>query len=253
MEAMETKSSKAGVKLCVRFGEWLVNKGLLTHRKLSEALGEQRRSGGRLGEVLLRLKIVTHKDITHALAEYLTIDYVCLDDLSSVDMSIARSVPEAIAKRFFLVAIGESEGKVVVAMCDPLNESTTLYSALNYLNDPHKNITTVEDPVEYRLEGINQIQVKSEINLDFALCLRSILRQDPDIILIGKIRVFEFLIFDKDIRERIIAGASEAEIRAMARRKGYGGLLDGGVKRLLEGLTTAEEVLSVTFAEDINA
>jgi len=121
MEAMETKSSKAGVKLCVRFGEWLVNKGLLTHRKLSEALGEQRRSGGRLGEVLLRLKIVTHKDITHALAEYLTIDYVCLDDLSSVDMSIARSVPEAIAKRFFLVAIGESEGKVVVAMCDPLN------------------------------------------------------------------------------------------------------------------------------------
>ena len=589
MEAMETKSSESSVELGIRFGEWLVNKGLMTHRRLSEALREQRRSGGRLGEVLLRLKILTHEDITHALAEYLAIDCVCLDDLSNIDMNIARSVPEAIAKRFGLVAIGESDGKVVVAMCDPLNvvaidtvalklkrrikavissvpeiqhaigviyhgsdvdqqrlrdlvelevsaeesqkdslieeitetdiskeadandapvvqfvnlllsqavksrasdihiepreksmtirtrcdgvlhdmvppspkmqaavvtrikilsemdiaerrlpqdgrfkmkatgrdidvrvsviptiygekvvmrildktavshdldqlgfepellgkfkhilaqpygiiivtgptgsgKSTTLYSALNYLNDPHKNITTVEDPVEYRLEGINQIQVKSEINLDFALCLRSILRQDPDIILIGEIRdketmeiamkasltghlvlstfhtndapsaisrlvymglepyllastlnlviaqrlirkicerckepvklsdevlrglkidpaavsdtvfyhgkgckacdgtgyygrlpIFEFLIFDKDIRERIIAGANEAEIRAMARKKGYGGLLDSGVKRLLEGLTTAEEVLSITFAEDINA
>jgi len=149
--------------------------------------------------------------------------------------------------------LAQPYGIIIVTGPTGSGKSTTLYSALNYLNDPHKNITTVEDPVEYRLEGINQIQVKSEINLDFALCLRSILRQDPDIILIGKIRVFEFLIFDKDIRERIIAGASEAEIRAMARRKGYGGLLDGGVKRLLEGLTTAEEVLSVTFAEDINA
>jgi type IV pilus assembly protein PilB len=67
-------------------------------------------------------------------------------------------------------------------------KSTTLYSALNYVKDPTKNITTVEDPVEYRLAGINQIQVKPEISLDFAKCLRSILRQDPDIILIGEIR-----------------------------------------------------------------
>jgi type IV pilus assembly protein PilB len=67
-------------------------------------------------------------------------------------------------------------------------KSTTLYSALNYVKDPTKNITTVEDPVEYRLEGINQIQIKPEIELDFAKCLRAILRQDPDIILIGEIR-----------------------------------------------------------------
>jgi type IV pilus assembly protein PilB len=67
-------------------------------------------------------------------------------------------------------------------------KSTTLYSALNFVKDPTKNITTVEDPVEYRLEGINQIQIKPEIELDFAKCLRAILRQDPDIILIGEIR-----------------------------------------------------------------
>jgi type II secretory ATPase GspE/PulE/Tfp pilus assembly ATPase PilB-like protein len=67
-------------------------------------------------------------------------------------------------------------------------KSTTLYSALNFVKDPSKNITTVEDPVEYRLEGINQIQIKPEIELDFAKCLRAILRQDPDIILIGEIR-----------------------------------------------------------------
>jgi type IV pilus assembly protein PilB len=67
-------------------------------------------------------------------------------------------------------------------------KSTTLYSALNFVKDPTKNITTVEDPVEYRLGGINQIQIKPEIELDFAKCLRAILRQDPDIILIGEIR-----------------------------------------------------------------
>ncbi len=67
-------------------------------------------------------------------------------------------------------------------------KSTTLYAALNYLKSPTINITTVEDPVEYRLAGINQIQVKPDIGLDFARCLRAILRQDPDIILIGEIR-----------------------------------------------------------------
>ena len=584
---MEVKTNTSGVEAGIRFGEWLVNRGLMPRSKLNEALREQRRSGGRLGEVLLNLEMLPHEDVTHALAEYLAIDCVRLDDLSNIDMNIARSIPENIAKRFCLVAIGESDGKTVVAMGDPLNvvaidtvtlklkrrikavissvpqiqhaieiiyhgsdveeqrlrdlveievdaeqsredsliediteadisgqvdagdapvirfvnlllsqavksrasdihiepreksmtirmrtdgvlremvppsrkmqaavvtrikilsemdiaerrlpqdgrfkmktsgrdidvrisviptiygekvvmrildktavnhdidqlgfepgllekfkaalaqpygiiivtgptgsgKSTTLYSSLNYLNDSAKNITTVEDPVEYRLEGVNQIQIKPEINLDFAVCLRAILRQDPDIVLIGEIRdketmeiamkasltghlvlstfhtndapsaisrlvymglepyllastlnlvvaqrlvrkicerckeplklsdkvlrrlkidsaavddatfhhgkgcnacgqtgyygrlpIFEFLIFDKDIRERIVAGASEAEIRAMARKKGYGGLLDSGVKKLLQGLTTAEEVLSVTFTEDM--
>ncbi|MFH1379231.1 MAG: GspE/PulE family protein [bacterium] len=67
-------------------------------------------------------------------------------------------------------------------------KTTTLYSTLQTINIGDKNITTVEDPVEYQLEGLTQIQVNTEINLTFANCLRSILRQDPDVILIGEIR-----------------------------------------------------------------
>lgn len=67
-------------------------------------------------------------------------------------------------------------------------KTTTLYSALSYLRSPRQNIQTVEDPVEYQLRGINQMQVRSQIDLTFANALRSILRQDPDTILIGEIR-----------------------------------------------------------------
>ena len=84
--------------------------------------------------------------------------------------------------------LARPHGIMIVTGPTGSGKSTTLYSALNYVKDPAKNITTVEDPVEYRLAGINQIQVKPEIDLDFAKCLRAILRQDPDIILIGEIR-----------------------------------------------------------------
>jgi len=569
------------------FGEFIVSKDLLSRRELIEALNEQQQHGGRLGEVLLRLEMLSDKDVTCALAEHLSMDYIRIDDTDKIDMNIARMLSEAIAKRFCLVALGETDNKVIIAMADPLNviaidtivlkikrqvkvvisssqeirhaieviyhgsdveeqhlrdlvelevsteqneeglleedasedlassqeaatkapvirfvdlllsqavksrasdihiepqersmsirmridgvlrdmvppprkmqaaviarikilsemdiaerrlpqdgrfkmkasgrsidvrvstiptiygekivlrildasavslelsklgfepellvefktivlqphgiiivtgptgsgKSTTLYSVLNYLKDPAKNITTVEDPVEYRLGGINQIQVKPEIELDFAICLRAILRQDPDIILIGEIRdketveiaikasltghlvlstfhtndapsaisrlvymgiepyllasslnlivaqrlvrgicehckepvtlseevlkrlkvdperakgavfyhgrgckacgqtgyfgrlpVFEFLVMDNEMRERVIAGNSESQIRALSRQKGYGGLLESGVSKILQGLTTAEEVLSVTFTENI--
>jgi type II secretory ATPase GspE/PulE/Tfp pilus assembly ATPase PilB-like protein len=239
-------------------------------------------------------------------------------------------------------------------------KSTTLYACLNFVKDPTLNITTVEDPVEYRLGGINQVQVKPEIDLTFAACLRSILRQDPDIVLIGEIRdketveiaikasltghlvlstfhtndapsaitrlvnmgiepyllssslnliiaqrlvrkicdkckepttlsenvlkrlkvdpaklknitlyhgrgcgacgntgyfgrlpIFEFLVMDHEMRDMVTKGANESQLRAMARQKGYGGLLESGVIKMLDGRTTAEEVLSVTFSEDI--
>ncbi|WP_243850947.1 GspE/PulE family protein [Rhizomicrobium electricum] len=67
-------------------------------------------------------------------------------------------------------------------------KSTTLYAALDYLNRADRKIITVEDPVEYKIEGLNQIQVKPEIGLDFARSLRSILRHDPDVIMVGEIR-----------------------------------------------------------------
>jgi general secretion pathway protein E len=70
-------------------------------------------------------------------------------------------------------------------------KTTTLYAALVRLNSPDKKLLTVEDPIEYQLEGVNQIQVKPGINLTFANVLRSILRQDPDIIMIGEIRDLE--------------------------------------------------------------
>lgn len=569
------------------FGELLVSKGLLSREELMKALDVQREQGGRLGEVLLRLEMLSDEDVTLAMAEHLSVEYLRLDDISKIDVSVARLLPEAIAKRFCLVAIGEVEDKVVVAMADPLNiiaidtitlkikrqlkvvisssqeirraiemvyhgsdveeqqlrdlveteggeeevasiikdapeeggvdseaatkapvihfvdlllsqavksrasdvhiepqeksmnirmridgilrdmvpparkmqaaviarikilsdmdiaerrlpqdgrlkvkasnrdidvrvssiptiygekivmrildsaaanrgldelgfeekrlaefkaalsqphgiivvtgptgsgKSTTLYAALNYLRDPTENITTVEDPVEYRLAGINQIQIKPEINLDFAICLRAILRQDPDIILIGEIRdketveiaikaaltghlvlstfhtndapsaisrfvymgiepyllastlnlivaqrlvrricekckepvelspeilkrlkidpaeakksvfyhgkgcgacgntgykgrlpIFEFLVMNSDIREMVISGKNEREVRAAARQKGYGGLFESGIVNMMKGLTTAEEVLSTTFTEDIGA
>lgn len=582
LEKHEVKSSKD-----VLLGELLVSKGLLTHRTLIEALNEQRNAGGRLGETLLRLKMLTDRDLTSALAEHLSTEYVSLDDLTKIDMNIARSIPENLAKKFCLIAIGELNNKLIIAMADPLNviaidtvtlktqrqvkivlsspaeiekaadaiyhgsdvdqqkirdivdteietedatpnpraenaaeadicdketkapvirfvnlllsqavksrasdihiepqdhamsirmridgilvnmvpparkmqaavstrikilskmdiaerrlpqdgrfkikaadrdidvrvsviptiygekvvmrildaasvdhnieklgfepsildefkrilalphgiivvtgptgsgKSTTLYSALNYLNNPIKNITTVEDPVEYRLRGINQIQVKPEINLDFASCLRSIMRQDPDIILIGEIRdketveiaikasltghlvlstfhtndapsaisrfiymgvqpyllastlnliiaqrlvrricdrckqpvtisddvlrtlnidhqlaketifyqgkgcqtcggtgyfgrlpIFEFMPIDNQMRQKLIDGASESEMRKILRSRGYGGLLESGVNNILKGRTTPQEVLNVTFAESNKA
>ena len=587
-------TQSSGKKANIRFGELLLSKGLLNRRELTEALNEQRNRGGRLGEILVKLKMVSDEDVRCALAEHLATERVHLDG-KDIDMDIARLVPEAIAKRFNLVAVDEKDGKVLVAMADPLDivatdtitmktgreiqpvlsslreirqtiekvyhgsdideqslrdlvehavnteteeegaeqdtlmenalnaleadisveeaatrapvirfvdlllrqavksrasdihvepqeftmtirmridgvlqdmvppprkmqaaiatrikilskmdiaerrlpqdgrfkikapgrdidvrvsviptiygekvvmrildsaavnhdlnqlgfdpelleefkmmlsqphgiiivtgptgsgKSTTLYSALNHLKDPRKNITTVEDPVEYRLGGINQIQVKPEIGLDFAESLRAILRQDPDIILIGEIRdketidiaikasltghlvlstfhtndapsaisrmvymgvepyllastvnlivaqrlirricdrckepvaineqilrrlnvdpgrardavfyqgrgcatcggtgymgrlpIFEFLVTDSEIRDKISIGTSEAKIREMSRERGYKGLLGSGVNRMLEGMTTAEEVLGATFTQKIS-
>ena len=585
---IDTSIPDTDTKTDMLFGELLVSKGMLSRRELVEVLNDQRNHGGRLGEVLLRLKMLNDEDVTQALAEHLSLEYVHFEDVGKVDMAIARKLPESIAKRFCLVTIGEIDNKVIVAMADPLNviaidtitlkikrqlkvvissareinhaieviyhgsdieeqrlrdlveievdkeeeqqrrldsddsseadissevaatkapvirfvdlllsqavksrasdihvepqessmtirmridgvlrdmvpparkmqaavvtrikilsdmniaerrlpqdgrfkiktsgrdidvrvsviptiygekvvmrildasatchdldqlgfgpklleefkiilsqphgiivvtgptgsgKSTTLYSALSYLKNPAKNITTVEDPVEYRLAGINQIQVKPEIDLDFASCLRAILRQDPDIIFIGEIRdketveiaikasltghlvlstchtndapgaisrlvymgvepyllasslnlivaqrlvrkicdrckepvdlsekvlkrlkidpeqargtvfydgkgckacggtgywgrlpIFEFLVIDNNIRELLVTGVTESKIRTVARQNGYGGLLESGVSKMLSGLTTAEEVLSVTFTEDI--
>lgn len=589
MITTHTTVESSDKKASSRFGELLLSKGLLNRRELTEALNEQRSRGGRLGEILVKLRMFSDEDVRCALAEHLATERVHLDDIE-INMNVARLVPEAIAKRFSVVAIDERNGSIMVAMTDPLDvvatdtimtrtgrdikpvlsstreihqaiekiyhgsdideqrlrdlvehavtddeeysesevaaedagrtleadisveeaatrapvirfvdlllrqaiksrasdihvepmehsmsirmridgvlqdmvppphkmlaaiatrikilsrmdiaerrlpqdgrfktkatgrdidirvsviptiygekvvmrildsstvnhdieqlgfdpalleelkimlsqphgiivvtgptgsgKSTTLYSALNYLKDPRKNITTVEDPVEYRLGGINQIQVKPEIGLDFAESLRAILRQDPDIILIGEIRdketidiaikasltghlvlstfhtndapsaisrmvymgikpyllastvnliiaqrlvrqicesckapteinegvlrrlkitlemaknstfyhgrgcnacggtgyhgrlpIFEFLVMDPEIRDKISTGATESEIRKMSRDKGYHGLLTSGVNRMLQGLTTAEEILGAAFTE----
>ncbi|MCK5226438.1 MAG: Flp pilus assembly complex ATPase component TadA [Planctomycetes bacterium] len=588
MKTVQDISNTPTIRTELLFGELLASKGLLTREELNSALTEQNDHGGRLGEVLHRLKLLDEEDVTCALAEHLSMEYIRLDDATTIDTNIARLVPESIAKRFCLVALRENESeadkKVIVAMADPLNviaidtvtlkmkrqieivisspkeirqtiekayhgcdieeqslrdlvkleakdelpndssgrdavqnmdsqaaatqapvvrfvslmlshaaksrasdihvepqeysmlirmridgtlremvpparnmqaavvtrlkilsdmniaehrlpqdgrfkiknshgkdidirvsaiptiygekivmrildassaghdlnkvgfepefleefkdalsqphgiivvtgptgsgKSTTLYSALNYLKDPAKNITTVEDPVEYRLAGINQIQVKPEINLDFASCLRAILRQDPDIVLIGEIRdketveiaikasltghlvlstfhtndapsaisrfvymgidpcllasslnmvvaqrlvrkicehckepvtiseeilkrlkispeqakdavfykgrgckacgqtgyhgrlpIFEVLTLDNQMRQELIEGAGEARIRQLSQQNGNGGLLQSGANKVLQGLTTAEEILKTAFTE----
>jgi type IV pilus assembly protein PilB len=591
MKAAPETSDMEKPKTTHLFGEFLVSKGVLTRAQLSKALDEQRRFGGRLGEAIVRLNMMTEEQVTQGLAEHLSMEYVHFDDISKINVNIARMFDETISKRFCLVGIGEVDGRIVVAMADPLNviaidtitlkikrpikvvigsapeirkaieiiyhgsdveeqrlrelvqtegdrfeqdtdekvesileetadgdstseeaagkapvirfvdlllsqavksrasdvhiepqeksmmirmridgilrdmvpparnmqgavlarikilsnlniaerrlpqdgrlkiktatrdidvrvstlptiygekivmrildsasashevdklgvepqllnvlknalnqphgimivtgptgsgKSTTLYACLNHLKDPTINITTVEDPVEYRLGGINQVQVKPEIDLTFASCLRSILRQDPDVVLIGEIRdketveiaikasltghlvlstfhtndapsaitrllnmeiepyllsssvnliiaqrlvrkicekckepttisgqvlkrlkvdpaklksatlchgkgcphcgntgyrgrlpIFEFLVMDTELRELVTAKAPESQLRATSRKKGYGGLLESGVIKMLQGLTTAEEVLGVTFSEDI--
>ncbi len=580
MNLTETKTNITGSHF---FGQSLVDQGLITTCQLEATLVDQEKIGGRVGELLVKKGVLSDNQITEALAKYLSVDYVRMDDIEKVDLSIARLLPEQISKRFCLVAYGQEDEMITVAMADPLNvvaidtveltikqkikpvisskaeilntiemvyhgldieeqqlrdlvelevdegadglsdefddsneaeatkapvirfvdlllhqaakakasdihvepqersmsvrmridgvltemvppaksmqaavitrikilsgldiaerrhpqdgrlkirveaknidvrvsviptiygekivmrildssaashdvnkigfspknleifknalnqphgivvvtgptgsgKSTTLYSALNYLKDPTKNITTVEDPVEYRMHGINQVQVKSEIDLTFASCLRSILRQDPDIILIGEIRdketvdiaikaaltghlvlstfhtndapstisrmvymgiepyllastlnlviaqrlvrricehckepvqldelmlkklqitpeqaaenvfyhgagckkcngtgysgrlaVFEFLAINSDLRELIVRGATEKELRQAARDAGCGGLMDSGVRNMIAGNTTAEEVMRVSYMEDISA
>ena len=84
-----------------------------------------------------------------------------------------------------------SYGLVLLTGPTGSGKTTTLYAALNHLKSPAKNILTVEDPVEYRLDGINQLQVKNDIGLTFGQVLRSFLRQDPDILLVGETRDLE--------------------------------------------------------------
>ena len=118
---MNTEQEKYKLDPAVLFGERLVAKGLLNQKQLFEALKKQRLDGGRLGEVLLRLKVLTEKDITNTLGEHLAIETVTFDDISKINMNAARLIPESIAKRYCLVAIGEDNGSLIVAMADPLN------------------------------------------------------------------------------------------------------------------------------------
>src|SRR5213083_1917240 len=88
----------------------------------------------------------------------------------------------------FKKAIDAPHGMTLVTGPTGSGKTTTLYSVLQELNNPQFNIVTVEDPIEYELGGINQVAVRNDIGLDFASALRSILRQDPDIVMVGEIR-----------------------------------------------------------------
>jgi len=109
-------------------------------------------------------------------------------DKSNLSTSMDQLGIDAETYTRFKVAVDAPHGLILVTGPTGSGKTTTLYSALNELNGPQYNIVTVEDPVEFQLAGINQVPVKKEIGLTFANALRSILRQDPDIIMIGEIR-----------------------------------------------------------------
>jgi len=95
------------------------------------------------------------------------------------------------SRRQIIKALEMPHGIILVTGPTGSGKTTTLYTALSQLNTPERKIITVEDPVEYQIEGINQIQAKASIGLDFAGALRSIVRQDPDVIMIGEMRDLE--------------------------------------------------------------
>ncbi|MFH1853984.1 MAG: type II secretion system ATPase GspE [Candidatus Omnitrophota bacterium] len=112
-------------------------------------------------------------------------------DKSATPLDLGELGFEAQELESFRKAIFSPHGLILTTGPTGSGKTTTLYAALNELRSPHKNISTVEDPVEYKLDGINQVQIKPRIGLTFANALRSFLRQDPDIIMVGEIRDLE--------------------------------------------------------------
>jgi type IV pilus assembly protein PilB len=110
-------------------------------------------------------------------------------DKLMLDMTKLGFEPESLVK--FEAAIARPWGMVLVTGPTGSGKTNTLYSSIAKINTPETNIMTAEDPVEFNLAGVNQVQVKENIGLNFAAALRSFLRQDPNIILVGEIRDFE--------------------------------------------------------------
>ncbi|HEV8726282.1 MAG TPA: type IV-A pilus assembly ATPase PilB [Candidatus Binatia bacterium] len=112
-------------------------------------------------------------------------------DKSNLQLDMAKLGFDPQNLKDFQEAIHKPNGMILITGPTGSGKSTTLYSALSELNKPDVNISTAEDPVEYNLVGINQVQVRDQIGLNFAACLRSFLRQDPDIIMVGEMRDLE--------------------------------------------------------------
>ncbi len=110
-------------------------------------------------------------------------------DMLMLDMTKLGFEPESLEG--FQMEVTKPYGMVLVTGPTGSGKTNTLYSSISLLNKPETNIMTAEDPVEFNLKGINQVNVKEEIGLTFAAALRSFLRQDPNIVLVGEIRDFE--------------------------------------------------------------
>lgn len=107
-------------------------------------------------------------------------------DASNIDLNTLGFQEEEI--QHYLEAVKKPNGIILISGPTGSGKTTTLYATLRLLNDSRRNIVTVEDPIEYTLKGINQVQLKEDIGLTFASALKSFLRQDPDVIMLGEIR-----------------------------------------------------------------
>lgn len=112
-------------------------------------------------------------------------------DPSSAKLGIDALGYEDIQKQLYMDALHQPQGMILVTGPTGSGKTVSLYTGLNILNTPERNISTAEDPVEINLEGINQVQVNAKVGLTFAEALRSFLRQDPDIVMVGEIRDLE--------------------------------------------------------------
>lgn len=112
-------------------------------------------------------------------------------DQSNLEIDLAKLGFHPKALTSFLKVIEQPYGMVLVTGPTGSGKSTTLYSALSKINRPHVNIMTAEDPVEYNLPGVNQVNVHESIGLTFAAALKAFLRQDPNIVMVGEIRDYE--------------------------------------------------------------
>ncbi len=109
-------------------------------------------------------------------------------DKENAGMSLDVLGMTGAADTVFRAALAEPNGIILVTGPTGSGKTTTLYAGLRQLNDGSRNILTVEDPVEYAIEGVGQTQVNSKVGLTFAAGLRAILRQDPDVVMVGEIR-----------------------------------------------------------------
>ena len=109
-------------------------------------------------------------------------------DAASASLGIDELGLDEQQKKRFRDALGRPQGMVLVTGPTGSGKTVTVYAGLNALNAEHRNIATVEDPVEIDVDGINQVQVNAKVGLDFATALRAFLRQDPDVVMVGEVR-----------------------------------------------------------------
>src|SRR2546430_985466 len=179
-------------------------------------------------------------------------------DKSNLAASLDKLGMDQDTFRRFKAAVDAPHGLLLVTGPTGSGKTTTLYSALNELNNPEYNIITVEDPVEFQIPGINQVPTKKEIGLTFANALRSILRQDPDIVMIGEIRdqetaeiaveaaITEVMTVTDEIRKLVIQRASAHEIGKVAIALGMQTLRMAALNKVREGASTLEQTLIAT-------